>query len=112
MNKENNNENQQHSLSSILIESLNNSFKTTCETIHFCYHWVLIPLFTTEEEVKEITKNIIFNLIEFNKYIYGFFCMICNVFSEDDIEELSKKTNLNIKNIIDAYTELLEKISD
>lgn len=89
-------------ISSVIIKSLNNTFKTTDEVMHLCQHWCEIP-FIEDKDFKEIVKNLILNMIEFDNYRVNLFFSISKILSEEDIEELTKMTNLNVKNCIEHY---------
>ena len=94
-------------ISSLIIKSLNNTFKTTDEVMHLCQHWCEIPFIEDKafkEIVKEIVKNLILNMIEFENYRVSLFFSILKKLSEEDIEELTKMTNLNVKNCIKRYS--------
>lgn len=96
------NEKKQCIFSSIIIKSLNNAFKTTDEVMHFCQHWCEIP-FIEKEEVKEIVKNLILDMIEFDNYRVCLFLSLSKILSDEDMKELSKITHLNVKSCIDEY---------
>ena len=93
---------EQCTISSVIIKSLNNSFKTTDEVMHLCQHWCEIP-FIKDNDFKEIVKNLILNMLEFDNYRVNLFFSISKMLSEEDIEELTKMTNLNVKNCIKKY---------